>query len=337
MAQTLFLPNFAENNLVGTQVQLTAQANAGASTLVVDNAADFSTAYLLLGTPGDETTELLPNTNVTSGVSIPLISPTILQHLQYEPVQALFANKLKIYRATNVDGSQPADNLFTLLATISIDPTGDSTEYNDAAGGGGFWYKYTYFNSTNNSESDLASATAVRGSFTVNYCSVDEIRREAGFKYAPYVTNDQIDEKRQAAQDEINGALDEFYQTPLQPPINSWLKQITIRLSAGYLRKAQYSQSSDAKLNGQDMIDDAQLDLDKLITKERVLADKQGKSLAGSGSTGGVSGWPNATTNTALPSDGGAPRMFRVSDVQGVALDNNGNPTGANIYYGRRW
>lgn len=341
MSQTLWLPNFAQNNIFqDTQAQLTAPAPAASNALTVDNAANFISGFVLLGAIGAETSELLAAGAVTSGTSIPLLSPTVLPHNQYDPVYALFGNQLKVYRATDAgSGQQPPDSAFVLLPgmPIVIDAGNDSTEYTDPSGGGGYWYKYTFFNSTSTSETDLASAVAVRGSFTVNYCSLEQIRRESGFRYARYITDDQIEEMRQAAQDEINGALDEYYQTPFQPPIPSNLKRICIVLAAGYLRSAQYSQISDPQVNGQGQIDWAEIELDKLIMKERVLVNKQGQALDSAGATGGISGYPNQNTATDPASQGGAPRVFRMSDIQGQPMTNaNGIPTG-NIYYGRKW
>ncbi len=338
MAQTLNLRNY-QDGTISDQTQLTASVAAGSNSLTVANTNDFTGAvFVLIGTAGAKGSEIILSTSTTSPTAIPLSAYTSLEHNQYEPVYALFGDKLNVYRAANVDGSQPPDNSFALLATINIDPNDAATTYTDAAGGGGYWYKYTNYNSVTFAETSLAAATAVRGNFNVNYCTLDEIRREAGFVHAPYVTDDQIDEKRQAAQDEINGALDEFYATPLQPPINSQLKQICIVLAAGYLRQAQYSQNTNANINGKDKIDWAEKELDKLIMKERVLVGKDGKPQDLPGATGGADGWPNSSTATTAGSQGGAPRVFCMSDIQGqpFTVDDSGNPVG-NLYYGRRW
>jgi len=313
---------------------------ANSSSLPVANTNDFeSSCYVLIGTASSKTGELI-QAGTISGLSIPLVINTQLAHNQHDSVYALFGNQLKVYRAPNVDGMQPADSVFqaNLIATVNIDPNDNETLYTDSTGSGNYWYKYTYYNPTTDNETDIASATAVRGNFTADYCSLDEIRREAGFKYAPYVTDDQIDEKRQAAQDEINGALDEFYDTPLKPPINSKLKQICIVLAAGYLLEAQFSAFSGPKTNGQDKIDWAEAELDKLIMKERVLVGKDGKPQDLPGATGGADSWPNSSTATTPTSQGGAPRLFRMGDIQGqpMTVDESGNPSG-NLYYGRRW
>lgn len=334
--QTLKLSNYSEQNIV-EQTQLTAIVNPSSNSLPVANTNDFTTGFVLIGTIGSKTAEMVASTNPSSTTSIPLSVNTTLQHEQYEPVYALFGNQIRLYRAANVDGTQPANSAFTLLDTVTIDPNGTETLYTDADGGGDYWYKSTYYNSVTQSETDRTISEATRGYFTVNYCELSEIRQEAGFKYAAYIDDAQIDQKRQAAQDEINSALAEFYEVPLQPPIPDNLKQICIRLAAGYLRKAQYSAISDPKTNGQDMVDDAELELDKLVIKERELMTKDGKSLAEPGGTGQAGGWPDQTTATADPSQGGAPRYFRMSDIQGTGIVGENDQYFGNSYQGRRW
>ncbi len=337
MAQTLSLKNY-RSGTISEQTLLTTDVAAGSTSLPVANTNDFTSGvFVLIGGAGGKDSEIILSTPTSSATSIPLSAPTSLAHNQREQVYALFGDKLNIYRAANIDGSVPADSAFALLTTISIDPNDADTVYTDASGGGGYWYKYTNYNSITGAETNLSAATAVRGLFTVNYCSLDDIRREAGFTHAVNLTDDQIDEKRQAAQDEINGALSEFYNVPFQPPINSQLKQICIVLAAGYLLRVQYGHTTDRNLQGQSRIDWAEAELQKLIMKERVLVGKDGRRQALPGATGGADGWPNSSTATAPASQGGAPRLFRMSDIQGIAAtDSSGNPVG-NLYYGRRW
>lgn len=341
MSQILELPGFLDANIVN-QSQLSANVAAASSGLPVANANFFTTQYLLVGTKGSNIAEILPNTSVSSGTSITLGSNTVLAHSQYDPVYALFGNQIRIYRALDNGLDQyPGESAFnygTPYATINIVASENITQYEDVSGGGNYWYNFTYYNSTTSTETLWNDATAFRGTFTVDYCSLYEIRREAGFKYAPYVTDDQIDEKRQAAQEMINSSLLEFYNIPLQPPIPYQLKEITVKLAAGLLRSAQYSAVSDPKTKGQDKIDWAEVEIAKLVLKERELLTKSGKSLAGIGGVGETGGWPDATTATAPPSSGGAPRLFRMSDIQGqpYTIDPSGNPVG-NLYYGRKW
>jgi hypothetical protein len=343
MPQTIAIPNYNSNNIINdSNTQLTSTINAGVNSLPVQDVDDFSNSgYVLIGQKGGDTSELLQIGSITTATAIPLTTNTAQGHNQYDPVYPLFGNQIRIYRAANVDGTQPADSAFnygTPYATVAIDYSEPQTTYTDATGGGGYWYKFTYYNSTSTNETDIGSSTAVRGNFTVNYASLDDIRGAAGFKHATYIDDSKIEDARQAAQDEINGALNAFYEIPLQPPISDYIRRMTTRLAAGYLRLDQYSQVSNPAINGQDMVDEAQEQLEKLILKEREIMTKDGKALDEPGATGGVDGWPNESTDTAPSSQGGAPRNFRMSDIQGqpITYDSSGNPVG-NPYYGRKW
>ncbi len=70
---------------------------------------------------------------------------------------------IHFYRAANVDGKVPADDLFSVLATRDIDPDQPSTYMTDSAGGSGFWYRSTYFNASTNEETALTDSEARRG------------------------------------------------------------------------------------------------------------------------------------------------------------------------------
>jgi hypothetical protein len=338
MAQTLKFQNYGSTNIVD-QTVLIADVPISSTSLTVNNNNDFlSGVPVLIGETGSKDGELILSTPTTAGTSVPLAAQTKLLHYTSEPIYALFGDSIKVYRATNVDGTQPLDSAFTLLQTISIDPNDFLTTFTDSTGGGGYWYKYTYYNSTSLFQTSLGIANAVRGTFIVSYASLDQIRRQAGFRYAPNVSDDQIDEKRREAQDHINGALNQFYDIPFSTPVPATVEAMTIKFAAGYLRMAQYSQLSDPTLNGQNMADDAQIILDQLVMKETVVVNNQGQSMDLPGSTGGVNGWPNQDTATTYRSEGGAPRVFRMGDIQGTPAghDESGNPNG-NGYYGRKW
>ena len=319
MAQTLRLTNFGSRNIVD-QTQLTTIVNTGSNSLPVADSNDFTTGYVLIGTAGSKTAEMVASTNPSTATSVPLSANTTLQHEQYEPVYALFGNQIKVYRAANVDGTQPADSAFTLLQTVNIDPNDALTTFTDATGGGGYWYKCTYFNSTSSAETDLASAVAVRGTFTVDYCSLDDVREEAGFTYAPFITGDMIDVKLKAAQNEIDSTLSPYYTVPFTPPVPAMVSDICKRLAAGLLLQEKYSHINNPDTNGTNKVTQARADLQKIVHPENggaPLVDASGKSIALPNPNTGSSSWPNADTADSDPSVGGAPRVFRMGMVQG--------------------
>jgi hypothetical protein len=231
----------------------------------------------------------------------------------------LLGTQVKIYRAPNdpTVNLQPADTAFAPLTTISIAYNSSLSKYSDATGSNAYWYKFTYYDPDTSTETDLADSKSVRGGGSGNYTTLDAIRQEAGFIGAPFISDVTIAEKRAAAEDEINGTLHEIYPVPFAAPVNAFIASIATRLAAGLLLLEEYPEATAASgVSGQAKVDDARLDLDRLILKEVVLTDATGTSTALPGSTGGVSGWPDDSTTDA-------PRLFHMSDIQG--------------YYGRQF
>lgn len=301
MSQTLNINNYARNNVM-QNTRLTSAIAAGVTALPVQNNLGFSANdYFIIGSFGEDTTELLSVGSVTGQLTITASAATTIAHAAYDYVTKLFGNQVRIYRAANSNNLQPLDSAFTVLTTVDITPDRNFTQYTDGIGNSNYWYKFTYYNSAANAETDLGDSKAVRGGSSGDYCSLDDIRGEAGFKYAPYITDGMIDLKRQAAQDEINGTLQGFYQVPFSVPINPFIADICTRLAAGLLLVEQYGQINvQNTADGQKKIDEARADLTRLATKQVELIDTAGNTMAEAGSTGGVSSWPDATTNAAL-------------------------------------
>jgi hypothetical protein len=326
MSQTIKIPNYTStskpSNLTGT-TRLDADAAAAASTITVQNTQGFTAAdFIIIGTPGSDTTEMLTIQTITPSTTITPTTALKLPHSKYSYVYGLVGNQIKVYRAPNVNNDQPADSAFTVLATVSIQDDQAYTTYIDSVGSSAYWYKYTYYNATSLFETNLADSTATRGGDAGNYCSLDSIRLESGFRNAQYITDDMIDAKRKAAQDEINGTLNGFYITPFVAPINAFISDITVRLAAGLLLTEQYNVVNKTNnINGLAKIKSARDDLNKINLKEIVLTDANGVSFALDGSTGGASSWPNETTAATDISqmsdgqDGG--HVFSMADLLG--------------------
>ena len=107
MSQTLTIKNFASPNIVEVS-ELTADVAAAATSFPLANVQGFAQDdYFVVGRLGGESSEQL----IVSSVSSPNVVSTAgsaRAHTKFEPVTKLFGNQIKIYRASNVDGSTPS-------------------------------------------------------------------------------------------------------------------------------------------------------------------------------------------------------------------------------------
>lgn len=240
MAETLVIPNFSEVNLA-EKSEITAAVIAGGSTFVVENAQGLATDdYILLGQKGSETAEIVQVQSISTK-TVTITGIFSHNHPKTEPIQKLKANKIRVYRTANVDGTEPGyDDFTTLVDTATIDPDNVSTEIVDSSGGSDYWYLFVYYNSTALSETSKTNAIRVRGSSYGDYVSVERVRREAGFQNNPYVPDDKIKECVDDAQSEVKGALKMAgYTLPLTtvPPV---VRRATMFMAAGYLLMSDF-------------------------------------------------------------------------------------------------
>ncbi len=314
MSQTITVENYGSLNIL-ERAQLNTDEAAGQTTITLTNTAGFAAGnYLYTGTLGNESGEVNVINSVTDGTTVVLTTAYARSHNRFDPVCSLYGNKVRIYSAANVDGSAPADASFSLLATIDIDYDETQSSYTDAAGDSDYWYKYTYYNSTTTSESDLSAVNAVRGGNIGNYASIESIRDAAGFKNNRHITDSRVDQKRQAAQALINSELSGIYVVPFTGTINPLIAEITIMLAAGYLLTKNYGPLSTLNTNeGQQMVDAAMAMLTKIKNKSLVLTDTEGVSSATPNSAG-FRMWPDSSTSASDSTVGGGGRLFRVSD-----------------------
>lgn len=244
MAQTLSLPNFELRNRIA-QASLTQDIATGINSLPVGNSAGFTTGGpTIIGNLGSNTTELQTANSPTSSTAIPLSASTALPHNFNDFVTLLFGDQIRVYRAddTNGNGTQPPDANFSLLpgGTVNITANGSDTLFTDSTGTTGQWYKYTYYNSATQAETALSDSRAVQAG-AIHYVSIDQVRRAAGLRTNPKITDDLIAEYRDAAEREVNGALQAVYSLPLPQPTNPIVVEITKNIAAGELMQEVYS------------------------------------------------------------------------------------------------
>lgn len=307
MSTTLRAESFADINILELTV-LTADAAVGATTITAKSTVGFTVGQAIyIGTTArEDACELVYVQTVASATSLTLSSGLTLPHSKYEPVTGVVGDKVRIYRAANVDGTTPADTSFAVLAARQIDPDHQSTYYADSTGSSSYWYKMTYYNATTLTETDLAASTAVRGDDFGHYVSLSEIRNEAGFANAVNLRDTVVDQQRRAAESEINSALAKYYTTPFSP-VPAMIETLTIQLAAGLLLNAAYGGSST---QGKTLVKDARDLIARLQSGDTLLDDDAGADALSEG----VSSWPDDTTADADVDDGGSDRVFRMGD-----------------------
>lgn len=311
MSAVLHIKNFGSGNTV-EKTYLNADAAVAAVGITVKSVQNISTSrYLLIGGQAQENSEMKKVDAIVGQV----ITVTALAraHEKYDDITVLGSNQLKVYRAANVDGTVPLDAAFSVLATVDIDTDQLTTTYTDTGGGSGYWYKFTYYNSTTALETDIADSVATRGGAASHYASLDGIRQEAGFNENQYVADTLVAEKRDAAEDEINSALAGVYDVPFAEPVPPSITQITEMLAAAFLLTGDYGVfATGTNKDGYAKMAEARAWIKRLQTGDGGLVDGSGNTLV---AISRVSGWPNDTTATATAENNGGDFMNRVTDV----------------------
>lgn len=315
MSVTLKIDNFASTN-IKEQSTLAERTGVGAASIKLANNDNMVAGdFILIGSLGSETGEI---TTVQSslGATLATVNPLKLEHAQNELVTALLGDAIKLYRAADSNGLQPADGDFSHIQTIPIDPDQLSTTVVDAAGGSGYWYKYTYFNSSSTAETAIADSTAARGGGASNYVTLDAIRNEAGFKNNRNISDATIDLFRRQAQDEVNGQLSGQYEIPFPTnPTNGTIQRITMLLAAGFLQVDQYGPRYNTNAQGVNTkVAEARATIERIRTGELRLTNAVGVAQPETDGLG-FSGFPNSST--ADPQTGDNDFMFKRESIDG--------------------
>jgi phage gp36-like protein len=307
MAQLLKAPNYDSDN-IAERTEVNADVASGQATVTVKNVQGFANSDFFRIGEG-ETAEIKKISSI-SNQTITATTNFTFPHNRGEKLVKLRFDQIKFKRANNVNGSVPVDGSFSTIATVNIEADQDETEYNDPVGSSSYWYKYTYYNSDSANESDISDSIAVRGGGFGYYCSIDDVRIEAGFVNNFAITDKMIQDRLDEAQDEVKGALSARYTLPLSyvPKI---LRNITKLLAAGYLLITAYGPGEEGtNKEGQQKIQHAQALLAKIVSGEIALIGIDEQVIAGNIDT--ISGYPDNTAEELDPPEG---RLFRINKV----------------------
>lgn len=287
MADTIRIPNFSDINLLEI-LQLTADAASGQAVATVYNASGVSVNDFILWTPnlGSEIGEILKIQSI-SGLNITHTTNFNNTHAAYSNGRKLFGDQIKLYRAVDVNGTPPVDSAFSALGSpVTIQGDDMFTDIVDSAGGSGYWYKATYYNSVSSSETLLTQAQPIRGGGYGHYVSIEAIRRESGISNDIQIDDTQIAIRRDQAESEINGNLaGTGYILPLAdssnnvftPPI---IEHIARVLAAGFVLNQDYGPTANVDVkDGDNKLTEARNLLLQIQDGTIVLIDTTGTPL----------------------------------------------------------
>lgn len=312
MADLLILNNFPALNLV-EKTKLSADVAAAATTFTVKNPDGYSDTngeedIIIIGLPGQDGSEKKEIVTISSSTFT--VAALSFAHKKYTPVASLRGDQIKIYRAANVDGTQPADADFSLLATVNIEVDQQYTEYNDEDGGNGYWYKQTFYHSVKDEETDIADSIAVRGGGYGHYVTVEQVRKSAGFKGNDNIPDADIAEARDDAESTVKGALySGGYVLPINDPIPGSVVRITRQLAAAYLLQEEYGAAAQGtNKDGYEKEDKIMTRLEAIQEGKITLTDVHTEEEESK--VDAVSGWPNDNTEDASEANAGGERRF---------------------------
>jgi hypothetical protein len=299
LTTTLKIQSFSESN-IRERTALTASVAAGESSLPVESTQGYAPGDIIyLGALSRDECEKAVVQAVPSATVLTLASPLTLDHNRLDAVTSVLGDLIHIYRAPDVDGQVPADEMFTVLATRNIDPDQQSSYYTDSSGSSAFWYRSTYFNATTMEETRLGDSQPVRGDDFGHYATLGAIRAEAGLKNALNLNDLDVDRQRRNAENEVNSALTGVYEIPFKK-VPSLITTIVEKLAAGFLMNDEFP---DSKM-GDPKIKDARAALDRYKTgANQIDPEDGGVDVQGTA----VSGWPDDTTE--------GERAFTMGDV----------------------
>lgn len=290
----------------GEKSYLTADSVATATTITVQRAADYATNdFIRVGRRGNDKSELRKISSITGNV-ITLTAALTNAHKENDEVVKMYFDQRKLYKETAVGSGVYA--VSGVAKTIEIDNP-DGTSFQDTAGSASYRYKCTYYNSHTATETSTDDSEAVYGGDSGAYCSISEIRSEAGFGDNSYINDGDLLKMRSKATNEVDSTLKLVYTLPLSyvPEI---ITDITKLLSAGRLLAQQYAgiEPTFEKL-AKDKLKEARDLLKQITDRKLVLMDADGVQLERI-ATGKPSGWPNSTTADEDEDNAGGGRMF---------------------------
>ena len=238
MSKLLFAPTDTDTvALQRTRLAAAAVAGSNVSLTLESNSGFSDTDFLVTGTPGSEKAELDQINQAVSGASTVRVAALVRNHEAYEPVTKYRFNKRKFYGCATADGTYV--ELSGSPVTIGVDD--QQGTYLEYTGSTYLYFKATYYNSTTLVETDIDEVPAMQADERLRYCSLWDIRTQAGLTDNPFVTDGYLERKRKQAENLIKSYIGGVYQLPLTE-VPEMLQTIAMLLAGGYVNYEQYAQ-----------------------------------------------------------------------------------------------
>ena len=309
MAEVLRPSNFDSINVL-ERTELASDVAAAQKVANVINAQGIiASDFYVIGNLGAELAELA-KLDTKSTNALTAIANYAQAHKKGDAVTKLFGDKIRIYRAANVDGSIPADASFSLVATADIEVDQQFTEVTDSSGGSDYWYKKTYYNSVSTSETLLSGSPAIRGGNYGGYANWEEVRDEAGLTSNKWIPETVYQEKLQLAQSEVNASLRiGGYTLPLTS-IPGIVKNATLLIAAGYVLLKDYGpETTGTNKEGNQKLAEGRKLLMKIEAGAEI-TDDSGAPID-TEQNNRINGYPDDTAEDNTPSEA---RFFKTTD-----------------------
>jgi len=154
------------------ETEITTAIAISGTTLVVDNTQGFSgDDYIIIGTLGKETAEIVKITSVDSNTSL-TIGAVKFAHAVDDPVRRTPFNQINFYSCATETGTYALDGSAENMQVDNDDlMTGHATTTSNART---LFWKATYYNSTSGNETSQSDAEAIYGATTL-YCTPQDV------------------------------------------------------------------------------------------------------------------------------------------------------------------
>jgi hypothetical protein len=176
---------------------------AGATSLLVKSVAGIAAnQYVLIGNLGDEKSEIVLCSAVTSATNTLTVGATKFGHAIDAPVQVIKYNQVKFYKSSTIDGT------YTLVQTVDLDVDDTETTYDYTAGAASDYYRVSYYNSNSATESQKSDPLLGSGYSRRALASIiKEVRTYVGDR----PSDEELIMAINSAQDVICGLDDRWY------------------------------------------------------------------------------------------------------------------------------